>query len=211
MDIKEKEKQLASVKVELVKKEYQDNLEGKMEEKLNDLIYKLQHTEGGFSTIELKTLLAQKNVIGLSPKYSNVELSILFDYYRQFIEQINKYQNYLPTKKNFCSFIGISSSTYNHYIQSDDEERREIMQKIDDYITDLNLTAAQNGDIKEVTTIFRSKAEHGMIEAQAPVVIEHKTETSIENIRKQIEAINKGRSLKAIELTQNSDGIYTEE
>lgn len=197
---------MASVKAELVKQEYQDNLKDKMEQKLYDLIYKLQHTEGGFSTIELKSLLTQKNALGISPKYSNTELAILFDYYRQFIEQINKYQSYLPTKKNFCSFAGISSVTYNRYIQSEDEERREIMQKIDDYITDLNLTAAQNGDIKEVTTIFRSKAEHGMIEAQAPVVIQHKTEANLDDIKKQIEAINQGRSLK--EATKGEDGVY---
>lgn len=202
---------MTNAKVELVKQEYQDNLKEYLEQKLYDLIYKLKHQDGSLSTIELKSLLSQKNTIGVSPKYSNTELAILFDYYKQFIETINKSQRYLPTKKNFCSFAGISSTTYDSYRQSDDNERREIMQIIDDYITDIMLTSAQDGEVKEISTIYRTKAEHGMVEATAPIVIQHKSEANINDIRKQIEAINQGKSLKTIELKQNADGIYEEE
>ena len=111
-------------------------------------MHKLKDIDGTMSTIEITNLLSRKTVIGVAPKYSNIELGILFDYYKQFIGQINKTQTYLPTKKNFCSFAGISSNVYNRYIQSEDSERREIMQMIDDYITDLQLTSAQNGEIK---------------------------------------------------------------
>ena len=178
-----------------------------------DLTYKLKHIQEGenLSIIELKSLLSQKNVIGVSPKYSNTEIAILFDYYKQFIKEINKIQTYLPTKKNFCSFIGISSHQYDRWRQSDDIERVEIMQMVDDYITDLQLTSAQNGDVKEISTIYRTKAEHGMVEAQAPIVIEHKSEANINDIIRQIEAVNQGKSLKTIELKKNSNGIYTEE
>lgn len=179
-----------------------------LEQRLYDLIYKLKHIDGSLSTIELKTLVSQKNIVGASPKYSNTELAILFDYYKQFIEKINQIQSYLPTKKNFCSFIGISSNQYDRWRQSEDIERAEIMQIIDDYITDLQLTASQNGEIKEITTIYRTKSEHGMVEAQAPIVIQHKSEANINDIRRQIEAINQGKSLKTIELKQQSDGSY---
>ncbi len=181
-----------------------------MEQRLYDLIYKLKHVETGknLSIIELKDLISQKNIIGMSPKYSNTELAIVFDYYKQFITEINKIQYFLPTKKNFCSFAGISSNIYDRYKQSDDSERREIMQIIDDYITDLQFTAAQNGEIKEVSTIFIGKTEHGMVEATAPIIIEHKAETNINKIKAQIEALNKGRSLETIELQQNEDGSY---
>lgn len=182
-----------------------------LEQRLYDLIYKLKHVDGSLSTIELKSLLSQKNTIGVSPKYSNTELAILFDYYKQFIEKINESQRYLPTKKNFCSFAGISSTTYDGYRQSDDSERREIMQIIDDYITDIMLTSAQDGEVKEISTIYRTKSEHGMVEATAPIVIQHKSEANINDIRKQIEAINQGKSLKTIELKQNSEGVYEEE
>lgn len=184
-----------------------------MEQRLFDLIYKLNHVGEGrtLSTIELKSLISQKNIVGVSPKYNNTELAILFDYYKQFIEKINETQRYLPTKKNFCSFAGISSTSYDNWRQSDDSERREIMQMIDDYITDIMLTSAQDGEIKEISTIFRSKAEHGLVEAQAPIVFEHKSMANINDIMKQIEAVKQGKSLKTIELKQNSDGVYEEE
>lgn len=47
-----------------------------------------------------------------------------------------------------------------------------------------------------------------MVEATAPVVIEHKTETNMDTILKQIQAVNQGKSLKTIELHQDEDGIY---
>ena len=206
----EKQKQLTNAKAELVKKEYQDNLKDYLEQRLFDLVYKLKHVDGKLSTIELKSLISQKNVIGMSPKYNNTEIAILFDYYKQFIVEINKTTSYLPTKKNFCSFVGISSHQYDAWRQSEDSERQEIMQIIDDYITDLQLTSAQNGEVREISTIYRTKSEHGMVEATAPVVIEHKTEANIDNIMKQIEAINNGKSLKTIELKKNTEGIYEE-
>ena len=184
-----KQQKLDNAKIKLVEQEYQSNLKERLEDELYNLINKLKHIDDSLSTIELRNLLSRKTVIGVPPKYSNTELGILFDYYKQFIEQINKVQTYLPTKKNFCSFAGISSKTYDHYMQSDDAERREIMQMIDDYITE---------------------AEHGMVEASAPVIIEHKSETNMDTILKQIQAVNQGKSLKTIELHQDSNGIYRE-
>lgn len=194
----------------MVKQEYQENLNEYLEQKLTELTEKLKKVNKKISTIELKSLISQKNVIGISPKYSNTEIAILFDYYKQFIVEINKITTYLPTKKNFCSFVGISSNQYDSWRQSEDTERQEIMQIIDDYITDLQLTSAQNGEVREISTIYRTKSEHGMVEATAPVVIEHKSERNIGDIMKQIEAINRGKSLKTIELRKNDDGIYEE-
>ena len=50
-----------------------------------------------------------------------------------------------------------------------------------------------------------------MIEATAPVIIEHKNETNIDTILKQIQAVNQGKSLKTIELQQDKNGIYRKE
>lgn len=182
-----------------------------MEQRLFDLIHKLKHIEGAPSIIQLKTMISEKNLVGASPKYSNTELAILFNYYKEFIQEINKKTKYLPSKQNFCSFIGISTRIFDMYKQSDDAERREIIQQIEDYITDIMLTSAQNGEVKEISTMFRTKAEHGYVEASAPIVIEHKSDVNIDDIKKQIEAVNKGRSLKTIELTQDENGVYKQE
>ena len=210
MERKEQQEKLTKAKTELIKKEYQDNLKEVMEQKMFDLAYKLKHMEEGqpLSVIELKSLLSQKNTIGLSPKYSNIELAILFEYYKQFIQEINKKTSYIPTKEDFCSFAGVSTATYNNWKQSDDAERREIMQKIDDYLVDIHLSMAQRGDIREISTIFRAKAEFGMVEAQAPQRVEYGVTADMKQIMKNIDAINSGKSLKAIELEEGEDGVY---
>ncbi|MBE5820421.1 MAG: hypothetical protein E7310_06395 [Clostridiales bacterium] len=211
MENKVEKQNVSNMKQELIKKEYQDNLTSYLDSKLDEVIEKLQKSNKNLSTIELRSLLAQKNTIGVSPKYNNTELAILFDYYQLFIENINKVKQFLPTKKNFCSFIGVSSKTYDNWRQAEDIERQEIMQKIDDYITDILLTSAQDGEVKEISTIYRTKAEHGMVEASNPIIIEHKSQADINSIMKQIEAVNQGKSLRTIELKQQDDGSYAEE
>ena len=210
MERKEQQEKLTKAKTELIKKEYQDNLKEIMDQKMFDLVYKLRHIEEGksLSIIELKSLLSQKNTIGVSPKYSTTELAILFDYYKQFIQQINEKTAYIPTKEDFCSFAGVSTTTYNNWKQSEDAERREIMQKIDDYLVDIHLSMAQRGDIKEISTIFRAKSEFGLVEAQAPQVIKHEMESDMKQILANIDAINQGKSLKTIESVKGKDGVY---
>ena len=58
------------------------------------------------------------------------------------------------------------------------------------------LTLAQLGEIKEVSTIFRGKASHGMIEASAPQVIEYRETVDMSSIRKMIDDVKEGKSLK---------------
>ena len=210
MKHKEQQEKLTKAKTELVKKEYQDNLKEIMEQKMFDLAYKLKRMEEGktLSIIELKSLLSQKSIVGLSPKYNTTELAILFDYYKQFIQQINEKTSYIPTKEDFCSFAGISTNVYNNWKQSEDAERREIMQKIDDYLVDIHLSMAQRGDIREISTIFRAKSEFGMVEAQAPQVVKHEMESDMKQILANIDAINSGKSLKIIESEKGEDGVY---
>lgn len=210
---KEQQTQLKEMKAEIVKKEFQDNLKEHLEQKLFDLIYKLKHTEKGekLSVVELKTMLAQKNANGLSPKYSTAELSIIIDYYKQFVTEINKVQKYIPSIPNFCGFAGITTTQYKNWKQSDDEERRELIQKVDDYIADINLTLAQNKEIDNVTTIFRTKTEHQYVEANAPVVIQHKSDVNMDDIMAQIKAVNSGKSLKTIDLKVDKNGVYRAE
>ncbi|MFQ8989159.1 MAG: hypothetical protein ACLR6T_10830, partial [Intestinibacter sp.] len=58
------------------------------------------------------------------------------------------------------------------------------------------------------TTMFRAKTEHGYVEAQAPVVIEHKSEIDMDKMKKQLEAIEQGKSLQTITFEKKQDGSY---
>ncbi|MFQ8989160.1 MAG: hypothetical protein ACLR6T_10835, partial [Intestinibacter sp.] len=105
--------------------------------------YKLSHADGTLSVIQIKSMLSAKNAFGISPKYNNTELELLFKYYQEFILKVNEIQSYRPTKQDFCAFAGITTQVYNNWLKSDDDERREIMQRVEDYITDIMLTEAQ--------------------------------------------------------------------
>lgn len=91
---------------------------------------------------------------------------------------------------------GIATTTYNQYLMGYDEEKAEIMVQIDDYIKETMLTLAQLGEIKEISTIFRGKSSHGMVEASAPQIIEHREIVDIGSIKKMIDDVKSGKKLK---------------
>lgn len=129
---------------------------------------------------------------------------MMFEYYRNFVAEINTVTRYVPTKKNFCAFANMSSATYDNYLIEGDAQRIETMKMIDDYITDISLTLAQNHEVDNVTTIFRSKTEHKMVEATAPIVVKTEHEINLNEIKQQINALKAGKSLKTIELTKEN-------
>lgn len=204
----ENKKELRKLETKLIEKEYKEGLKDYMEQRLFDFKYKLKHidTESKLTLIEIDKLIRGKYLIG-NILYSAEELAMLFDYYRDFISEINKVTRYVPTKKNFCAFASISSATYENYLIEGDSQRIETMKMIDDYITDISLTLAQNREIDNVTTIYRSKAEHGMVEATAPIVIKQEHDIDLESIKKSLNLLKSGKSLKAIELTKDDYNV----
>lgn len=178
--------------------EYKANLPQYLEEQLEKIKTEVAQTHAmkGIPMIEINELIRAKTVYGTSPKYSAEELSIVFDYYRQALMEINKFTRYIPSKENFCAFAGMSTVTYNQYLMGNDEEKAEVMVQIDDYIKETMLTLAQLGQIKEVSTIFRGKASHGMVEASAPQLVVHKDVLDMSSIQKMIDSVKKGETLK---------------
>ena len=68
----------------------------------------------------------------------------------------------------------------------------------------------EEGETKEITTMFRGKTAHGMVEAQSPIVVEHRSETDMSQINKMIEAVKAGKSLKSIELDKKDYKVEEE-
>lgn len=206
----QKKEQLVKAGEKSILEEFKRNLPEYMECRLQALTQALvmQEEVKGLSTIEIGELLRPHNVIGGGIKYTAEQLNIVFEYYRQAMIEINKKVKYPPSKENFCAFADISTVSYNQYLMSNDEAKQEVMLRIDDYIRENMLTSAQVGELREITTMFRGKTAHGLVEASAPIIVEHHTETDMSKINEMISKLQKGESLKTIELKEKKDGSY---
>jgi len=189
----------------LIDKEYRENLKEYLQKGLDDLAEKLQEKNRNLNPVQIYSYFRNKKPRGGIPQYSTEELMIAFEYYQQYIEKINEYEVFAPTQKNFCGLLGISSNQYNLWRESDETERRDIMNQIDDYITDMSLALAQAGKIREVTTIYRTKAENKMVEASAPIIHRSELKVDLDDMLSQVQALKSG---KAIELKPNNKGEY---
>ena len=56
--------------------------------------------------------------------------------------------------------------------------------------------------------MFRGKTAHGLVEAVAPITIEHRSETDMNKISAMIQQLKQGKSLKTIELKEREDGSF---
>lgn len=209
----QKKEMLVKAGEKSILEEYKKELPQKLETRLNEIAEQLEDRKEvqGLSTIEINEILRPHNLIGQPLKYTAEELNIVFEYYRQAIVQINKKVKYPPSKENFCAFADISTATYNNYLMSNDESLQELMLRIDDYIRENMLTSAQVGEIREITTMFRGKTAHGLVEASAPIVVEHHSETDMNKISAMIQQLKQGKSLKTIELKEQKDGSFKTE
>lgn len=129
--------------------------------------------------------------------YTGKELAIVFDYYKEMVDMINKHTLFIPSIKNFCAFAGFSSSTYKSYQQSPDDEKREVMAMIDDYISDMLLDASKMRKTDASTSIFVAKAEHQMTEAVNPQQYQSQNNINIEEVMARIAQIRSGVVIEA--------------
>lgn len=147
----------------------------------------------GLTTTQIIPLIAKKSIQEIATSNINVtytpqELAIAFNYYVELIAEINKHTKFIPSKITFCQLLGISTTTYKNYLL--DKEKSEIMQIIDDYIANSVITSAQLGEIKEISSMFVNKSQHGWQEETTQnVVYEHKV--SLEDMKKQFNALKK--------------------
>lgn len=139
-------------------------------------------------------------ILGIEPKYSAEKISIAFEIYRYIVSEVNSnIGKFIPNKTHFCRFIGITTTTYNNYMKSSDENLQNAMIMIDDYMLDANLTSSQNREVDSVTTIFRAKVEQNKQEqpAQQTVVIADTVDVNL--IQQRIRKLNGIREARIID------------
>lgn len=153
-------------------------------------------------------IIANRSITDISlagnQTYTPQELAIAFNIYVDMINKINDYVKMPPSKNSFCLLLGISTATYNDYLA--DQDKANIMNIIETYITGAIITSAETGELREISSIFNLKSQHGYVEAQAPIVVKHENEVSISDIQAQLLELKTGKGkVKEAKYTEKTD------
>lgn len=83
--------------------------------------------------------------------------------FQKVIAKINLDVVFVASRENFCMFMGWTAKFYNDMLESSSEDVRAMMMMIEDYIIDSQLSAGQQGLLKQSLTKFRAQTagEHG--------------------------------------------------
>ena len=185
-------KMVAKIQEE-AKEKYLPSLKEKMEETTN-FIVKMFAEKGveQVSNIQIMGVIAKNSLLNIAvgggTSYSSQEILAGFNLYLDMINKINEYKVFPPTIEGFCNFIGISATTFNNWLS--DADKKDAMEYVKSYLTGALATGSLTGELKEISSIYIQKTM-GKVEQTTPVVIEHKRETNIDEIRKKIEEIKR--------------------
>lgn len=95
----------------------------------------------------------------------------IFADFLEFVSWLNEYGTFIPTKQIFSAFSGISPTAYTYLMTDGDNEQREAILAVDNFLVDMQMEAASQGMAKERTTEFRMRARgsagHGVRVATA--------------------------------------------
>lgn len=98
---------------------------------------------------------------GVCPMYSADHMAVAFDYLVECTDKLNKYGAFVPKLSDFCRMLNISTRRFKEYKNtSNDENMREICQKIDDYCSGIVDDAALSDRIDSKYSIFYQKSVH---------------------------------------------------
>lgn len=108
-----------------------------------------------------------KNVGGIAIQYSPDEMQIMFEYFKDCVKEMNKYELVPPNKEMFCSICGFSTEKFSE-LKSQSPEMREILLRIEDYIANYLNISGLTRKTDTVTGIFIQKSSLGRREATEP-------------------------------------------
>ena len=77
--------------------------------------------------------------------------------YQNIISKINERTVFVASKENFCFFMGWTTKFYDDMLSNTSEEVKAMMEMINDYIIDSQLSAGQQGLLKANLTKFRAQ------------------------------------------------------
>jgi hypothetical protein len=111
---------------------------------------------------ELYRALAQFKAIdnSIANEATAEQIMRLFSDFLELVSWLNEFGTFIPSKQIFSAFSGISSTAYTYLMTDGDEEQKEAMFAIENFLIDMNMEAATNGIAKERTTEFRLRAKN---------------------------------------------------
>lgn len=192
-------------KDQLIKKiqnEYRDlllpTLKSKTEELTKQIIEKLENRGELVNSVEILSVIAKRSLAdvatGSANSYTPQELMIAFNLYLEMMEKIQQYKSFPPTVETFCLFLGISRSTYNNWLA--DPSRKDAMDYIHSYLLGTLANGGLTGELKEISAMYQQKVM-GKVEATAPIVVEHKKEFNIDEIKEHLNALKETNVIEA--------------
>lgn len=195
--------------IKQIQEETKEMLLPTVREKMNnvaEVIKEKVSKSNGLTVSQILPLITRRSTADIATiqnkSYTPYELGEALNIYIDMIAEINKHCKFPPSKGSFCALLGITRKTYDNYMV--DPNKMDVMGLIDDYITTSKLTSSQLGELKEISTIFDLKSQHGFVEQQAPMIIEHKKTTDIEEITAQLQALKGEKIIDAeYEETEN--------
>ena len=199
---KEKEEIAKQELVKKVQEETKDLLLPSIRNKMNEVAEVIKEkvsNNNGLTISQILPLITKRSTSDIATiqnkTYTSYELGEALNIYMEMIAKINTICKFPPSKGSLCALLGISRKTYDNYMV--DPDKIDIMGIIDDYITTSVLTSAQLGELREISSMFTLKSQHGFVEASAPVVIEHKKDIPIDDIQKQLQALKRENIIEA--------------
>lgn len=191
--------------LEEIAKEKRDKLADELTE-YKENILETKRTKDGeeYQVPNLNPLVIQSyffksiNPIGSrEPEYNAEKLAIVFELYMDILTNVNIYiGEFIPNISSFCTFAGITTSTFNNYKRSADIDMRTICEKINDYCFNSNVSLAQKGNVSEKSTIYRMKVEQDKSEKAEPQIHIHANDLDLGMVKdrlKELEDFNRNK------------------
>ena len=99
------------------------------------------------------------------------QIMMIFSDFLELVSWLNEFGTFIPSKQIFSAFSGISPTAYTYLMTDGDDEQKQAIFTIENFLVDMNMEAASQGMAKERTTEFRLKARgsagHGIRTATA--------------------------------------------
>lgn len=91
------------------------------------------------------------------------DLEFCFDKFKDIMATINLKVIYVPSQQIFCMFMGWTDRIYKNMMNNSTDDLQDIMQLINEYLIECQISAGQQGILKQNLTKFRAQlsGDHG--------------------------------------------------